>query len=132
MGILSWSIAQSHHEKYTVSGIYMYNALPLNEDNNSWDPSSFPLVDVTINSPRTHFLYSVECPTDPPQASCDVDLDLGGDIHSPWHGQKVVLKYEDLGIGAKIDLDQGCDCGITSCKISPTSRPPSCLPMNVR
>jgi len=108
--IFSWSMAQSHHEKYTISGVYMSSALPINDEDKPWDPSGFPLVDVTINSPRTHFLYFVECPTDPPQASCDVDDDLGGDIHSPWHGQKIVSAYEDLGIGAKISLDQGCDC----------------------
>merc|ERR1711985_234 len=104
--IFSWSMAHSHDEKYTISGIYMSSALPINAP---WDSSSFPLVDVTVNSPRTHFVYFVECPTDPPQASCDVVDDLAGDIHNPWHGQKIVLKYEDLGIGAKIGLEQGCD-----------------------
>jgi hypothetical protein len=108
--IFSWSMAQSHHEKYTISGVYMSSALPIGDEDKPWDPSGFPLVDVTINSPRTHFVYFVECPTDPPQASCDVVEDLGGDIHNPWHGQKIVSKYEDLGIGAKIELEQGCDC----------------------
>jgi len=136
--VISWMLAQSQDSRFTVIGIYMYNALPINDEAQWQNTSLFPLVDVTINSPRTYFIYGPECPTDPPQETCDIATDLGGDIHNPMNGQRIVEAYEALGIGAKISLRQGCDCSGNGGNIAqdfpdfaPTLIPPTECDLNI-
>lgn len=95
----TWPAA--HSGDPTIKGIYMYNALPDPAWANltAWDPAE----EVKASSPPILLTYGPGCPTDPPQAGCDVD----GDIHNPHNGQIIVDKYGELGMASNARLIQG-------------------------
>merc|ERR1712071_481347 len=81
----------------------MYNALPdgawpvdMPKDETPW------VTNVTESSPPLFLGYGPTCPK-PIQQDCDTS----GDIHNPKHGQTIVDRYEELGIGSKVYLLDG-------------------------
>jgi predicted esterase len=87
--ICGWSLGQSGDTE--IKAIYMYNALPdpVWQDVDTWDP----VADVSAQSPPTYLAYGPECPKPITQ-----DCTISGDIHNPRHGQKIVDRYEELGL----------------------------------
>ena len=82
--IISWQLAHSNHP--SITGIYMYNALPQSawQDTDTWSPVD----EITIDSPTTYLVYGP-----------DFDDDDG---HNPVNVDPVLARYEELGIGDKI------------------------------
>lgn len=97
-------------DTYSVIGIHMYNALPIGSQ--AWTADTFPLSTVSLGSPRLQFNYGPNCtggPVEDGPATCEPpNLSPNPvDIHNPWHGQKILLKYASLGIGGKANLMMG-------------------------
>lgn len=82
--IISWQLAHSNHP--SITGIYMYNALPQSawQDTDTWSPVD----EITIDSPTTYLVYGP-----------DFDDDDG---HNPVNVDPVLARYDELGIGDKI------------------------------
>jgi hypothetical protein len=101
--ICSWMFAQSQIPE--IKGIYMIDVLP--------DPAWSPQVKqgpgyvwdqaITVNSPPAHLLFGPECPK-PIGQDC---VPFPDTMHNPKHGQTLVDKYEELGIGSRIQLTDG-------------------------
>lgn len=124
----SWKMAYSG--KPAIKGIYMYNALPdpywsrtileklpyndaetdllppdkiLSPDGSStyWEET------ITATSPRAHLLFQQECPK-PIRQDCQTSPDPSN-MHNPIHGQTIVDRYNELGIGSRIQLTDGLE-----------------------
>jgi len=96
----NWPMA--HSQKPEIQGIYMYNALPKGmwkENNAYWEEI------VTKESPPAHLVYNQECDK-PITQDCVTDPDPG-DGHSPWYGQIIVDRYDDLGLASTIKVTDG-------------------------
>lgn len=94
--VCSWAAAHSGIGE--VQGMYMYNALPLP------DISLFEVM-ITRDSPPGSFNWGPECPV--PIIISGPDQCTMRDIHNPVSGQKIVNRYNDLGLGREVWFRQG-------------------------
>lgn len=104
--ICSWFGA--HSERGAVKGMYLYGALPLELDE-MWEVSNI-LDAVTTSSKPAYFAYGPCCPkpiiVEGPNR-CVVYQDDNPskiDIHNPRNGQRIVNRYQQLGMDEKINL----------------------------
>ena len=102
--VVSWPLAYAKNESYTIRGIYMYNALPSDDLFNESNPDN-ALSYVTSESPPLFLFYGPECPK-PINESC-VPSPNPDDIHSPKYGQRIINKYDDLGLSMRAHLTDG-------------------------
>lgn len=111
--VCSWAAAHADHPGLNVSGIYMYNALPLNAQTDA-DFEVIALDPIGVDSPPAYLAYGPECPKPIDVDGCEptpmVEQWNGVfrlDIHNPRFGQKIVDRYEELGAGDRITLSDG-------------------------
>jgi len=96
----SWQMA--HSQKEGIQGIYMYNALP----EGFWQDETTLWKDiVTTGSPPAFLVYGQECEK-PITEECETDPDPD-DGHSPYYGQIIVDRYDELGMASMIKLKDG-------------------------
>lgn len=100
----SWAGANSDRE--AIQGMYMYNALPI-EDAESWADGAI-LAQVTTDSPPAYLPYGPCCPT-PIIYEGDDACYIGSDIHNPRNGQRIVDRYTELGMSEEVTLTQCMD-----------------------
>ena len=114
--VCSWFGA--HSERNAIKGMYLYGALPL-ELQEMWDESNI-LPAVTTDSKPAYFTYGPCCPkpiTIEGPNMCVVyqdDQPTKIDIHNPRNGQRIVNRYEELGMDEKITLTDCMDRDGTS------------------
>merc|ERR1719343_427994 len=80
----------------------MHGALP---DPDTTQNFAVPLV--TAESPPILLTYGPECPK-PIKQDC-VTSPEPGDIHNPKNGQKIMDKYNEVGLGSQANLIDGMD-----------------------
>ena len=108
--ICSWPLAQEIGTSYTVKGIYMYGAFPLEPLFNESNPGNI-LSYVTTESPPLFLAYGPDCP-EPIEQDC-LPSPNPDDIHNPKYGQRVIEAYEDINLGPWANLKDGMqDAGI--------------------
>jgi len=100
--ICSWSGANSGRP--AIKGMYMYNALPV-EDEESWADGALLGFITTENSPPAYLPYGPCCPT-PIIYEGDDACYIGSDIHNPRNGQRIVDRYTELGMADEVTLYQ--------------------------
>merc|ERR1712154_411500 len=93
--------ANSAGDRTAIRGMYLYGALPL-EDEESWANGEL-VGQVTTDSPPAYFAYGPCCPK-PIVYEGEDKCDIGGDIHNPRNGQRIVDRYTELGMADDITL----------------------------
>jgi len=144
--ICSWGAAHTNHPGLNISGIYMYNAIPMNAQTDAVF-EDFALQPIAASSPPAYLAYGPECPKPINATYClptplveAGNGQLRPDIHNPRFGQKIVDRYEALGAGDRINISDGMtnaninniyfyfESFVASLEVNPGPVPPSTPP----